>query len=72
MFPETKKGGLPGKPGGGKKAKSDKMSFIADTAAKTGKSKRTVERAVEVDHRPTPTETTRNHRHPQAAGVDAE
>jgi len=45
VHPETKKGGASGKKGGGKKAKSDKMaSFAEDTASKTGKSKRSVQR----------------------------
>lgn len=47
--PETKKGGAPGKSGGGKKAKSDNLSsFAEDTAQKTGKSRRSVERDVEL------------------------
>jgi len=49
LHPETKKGAQGGgKNGKGtrKRTESDKMSFSEDTAAKTGKSKRTVERAV--------------------------
>jgi ParB family chromosome partitioning protein len=47
LHPETKQGGAPGKAGGGKKAKNDKLSsFATDTAAKTGQNKRTVERGV--------------------------
>jgi ParB family chromosome partitioning protein len=47
LHPETKVGGAPGKAGGGKVAKNDKMaSFVEDTAAKTGFSKRTIERGV--------------------------
>jgi ParB family chromosome partitioning protein len=47
IHPETKRGGAPGKPGGGKKAKDDNMSsFAADTAAKTGSTSRTVQRDV--------------------------
>lgn len=49
LHPETKHGGAPGKAGGGKQAKGDKVSsFADDTAAKTGKSSRTVKRAVAV------------------------
>ncbi len=51
LHPETKKGAQGGgKNGKGtrKRTESDKMSFSEDTAAKTGKSKRTVERAVKV------------------------
>jgi len=48
MFPETKKGvagAHASNKAQGQKNASDKMSFASDTAAKTGKSKRTVERA---------------------------
>jgi len=52
LHPETRKGVAGGKASGesrkGSKRTSDKMSFVQDTAAKTGKSKRTVERAVKV------------------------
>jgi N6-adenosine-specific RNA methylase IME4 len=41
--PRTKHGGAPGKAGGGKKTKDAKIaSFVDDTAAKTGKARRTV------------------------------
>ena len=44
MYPETKHGGAPGEAGGGK-AKGDKLaSFAADTAAKTGKPERSIQR----------------------------
>jgi hypothetical protein len=44
LHPETKHGGASGKSGGGKKPKDDKLSsFAADTAAKTGTSRRTTE-----------------------------
>lgn len=47
LYPETKQGGNPGKSGGGKKAKNDKLSsFAEDTARKTGVNRRTVERSV--------------------------
>jgi hypothetical protein len=37
LYPETKRGGLPGAPGGGKQAKSEIISsFAEDTADKTG------------------------------------
>ena len=45
VHPETKKGGAPGKAGGGKKAKTAKLAtFARDTATKTGLSQRSVER----------------------------
>jgi hypothetical protein len=41
VHPETKKGGAPGKAGGGKKAKTAKLATLArDTATKTGLSRR--------------------------------
>jgi hypothetical protein len=47
LHPETKHGGAPGKAGGGKKAKDAKLvSFVKDTAKKTGKAKRTIARDV--------------------------
>jgi hypothetical protein len=47
LHPETKHGGVPGKAGGGKKAKDAKLaSFVKDTAKKTGKAKRTIARDV--------------------------
>lgn len=52
--PETRQGGAPGLPGGGK-AKTDKMSaFATDTAAKLGKDERTVRRSVRIGERLTP------------------
>lgn len=52
--PETRHGGAPGRAGGGK-AKVDKMSsFAADTAARTGKTERTIERSVRIGERLTP------------------
>jgi ParB-like chromosome segregation protein Spo0J len=45
VHPETKKGGAPGKAGGGKKAKTAKLAtFARDTATKTKVSRRSVER----------------------------
>jgi ParB-like chromosome segregation protein Spo0J len=45
IHPETKKGGVPGKAGGGKKAKTAKLAtFARDTATKTRVSRRSVER----------------------------
>jgi ParB family chromosome partitioning protein len=45
--PETRQGGAPGKAGGGKLAKTDKLSsFAQDTAVKTGCNERTIRRAV--------------------------
>jgi ParB family chromosome partitioning protein len=45
VYPETKKGGAPGKAGGGKKAKTAKLAtFARDTATKTRASRRSVER----------------------------
>ncbi len=46
LHPETKKGAQGGR--GGKKNESDNLSFSKDTAAKTGKSERTVQRQVAV------------------------
>jgi len=48
LHPETKRGGAPGagKGKGSAARKSGKMSFIQDTAEKTGKAKRSVERDV--------------------------
>ena len=49
IYPETKRGGLPGKAGGGKKAKSEIISsFAKDTASKTGRSERTVQQEVQI------------------------
>lgn len=49
LYPETKVGGAPGKAGGGKVAKNDKMSsFAQDAAEKTGQSRRTIERDVAI------------------------
>jgi ParB family transcriptional regulator, chromosome partitioning protein len=45
VHPETRKGGAPGRAGGGKKAKTAKLAtFARDTATKTGVSRRSVER----------------------------
>jgi ParB-like chromosome segregation protein Spo0J len=45
VYPETKKGGAPGKAGGGKKAKTAKLAtFARDTATKIRASRRSVER----------------------------
>jgi hypothetical protein len=45
VYPATKKGGAPGKAGGGKKAKTAKLAtFARDTATKTRVSRRSVER----------------------------
>ena len=45
VYPETKKGGAPGRAGGGKKAKTAKLAtFARDTATKTRVSRRSVER----------------------------
>src|SRR5271170_3937078 len=45
VHPETKKGGAPGRAGGGKKAKTAKLAtFARDTATKTRVSRRSVER----------------------------
>ena len=47
LYPSTANGGLPGKAGGGKVAKTDKLpSFVDDAAAKTGKDPRTIRRRV--------------------------
>jgi ParB-like chromosome segregation protein Spo0J len=47
VHPATKQGGAPGKAGGGKKAKPAKSAtFADDTAKKTGKSRRKIERDV--------------------------
>jgi len=41
LYPGTKRGGLPGAPGGGKQAKSEIISsFAEDTADKTGQPSR--------------------------------
>ena len=48
MYPESKHGGLPGLPGGGKAPKSDIMSsFATDTANKAGLSSRTIQQEVQ-------------------------
>ena len=45
VYPETKKGGAPGRAGGGRKAKTAKLAtFARDTATKTRVSRRSVER----------------------------
>jgi hypothetical protein len=49
--PETKRGGTPGKAGGGKKKREERQnvdlgSYADDAAKKTGKTRKTVERAV--------------------------
>ena len=51
--PETRHGGAPGKPGGGKQAKvADSAtfapSFVTDAAAKTGRAERTVREDVQI------------------------
>jgi N6-adenosine-specific RNA methylase IME4 len=47
--PETKHGGAPGRPGGGKEAKEDKVSsFAEDTSRKAGVAPRTVRRDVKI------------------------
>lgn len=44
IYPETKHGGLPGLPGGGKAPKNEIVSsFAEDTANKTGFSSRTIQ-----------------------------
>lgn len=49
LYPETKRGGLPGAPGGGKQAKSEIISsFAEDTADKTGQSRRTIEQEIKI------------------------
>jgi len=49
IHPEAKHGGAPGKAGGGKCAKVDKLSsFAVDTAAQTGQSPRSVRRGVAI------------------------
>ncbi len=49
MHPETKKGGAPGKAGGGKKAKTENVSdFATDAARKTGQTDRNVRNKVAV------------------------
>jgi hypothetical protein len=54
MCPETRQGGLPGAPGGGKAKTANLAGFGTDTAAKTGISERTIRRdirrASEIDH----------------------
>jgi N6-adenosine-specific RNA methylase IME4 len=57
LHPETRHGGAPGKPGGGKvaRAKDDTVSsFASDTAAKTGLSPRSVQRDVQIAMRIAP------------------
>lgn len=50
--PETRRGGLPGKPGGGKVAKSESIaSFASDAASKTGSSGRTIQQEVQIAER---------------------
>ncbi|MGY4355524.1 hypothetical protein ACVWZR_004570 [Bradyrhizobium sp. i1.3.1] len=46
VHPETKQGGAPGKAGGGKTKTAKMAGFAADTAAKSGKPLRTVERDI--------------------------
>jgi len=49
LFPETKVGGLPGAPGGGKQAKTaDSATFAEDTANKTGQSRRVIEENIQI------------------------
>ena len=49
MYPETKHGGLPGLPGGGKAPKNEMISsFAIDTANKTGYSPRTIQQEVQI------------------------
>jgi DNA modification methylase/ParB-like chromosome segregation protein Spo0J len=55
LHPEVKTGGLPGKSGGGKVAKSATVApFAQDTAAKTGTSTRTIHEDVQIANRITP------------------
>ncbi len=55
LYPETKRGGLPGAPGGGKQAKSEIISsFAEDTADKTGQSRRTIEQEIQIARDITP------------------
>jgi ParB family chromosome partitioning protein len=55
IHPETKRGGAPGKAGGGKRAKvAESATFARDTAAKTGVSPRTVREDVQIAARITP------------------
>ena len=46
LHPETKQGGLPGAPGGGKRKAAKLTSFVAETAKKTKTPERTVRRRV--------------------------
>ena len=49
LHPETKVGGLPGAPGGGKQAKTAPSAvFAEDTANKTGQSRRTIEQEIQI------------------------
>jgi ParB family chromosome partitioning protein len=51
LYPHTKHGGAPGKPGGGKEQKAKDApgaSFAKDTAAKTGLSPRTIQEDVQI------------------------
>jgi ParB family chromosome partitioning protein len=52
LYPETRRGAAGGKASGearrGEVRTNDKVSFVQDTASKTGESKRTVERAIHV------------------------
>ena len=49
LHPETKQGGLPGKPGGGKGAKTETVSsFADDVAMKTGLTPRTIRQYVQI------------------------
>ena len=49
IHPETKRGGTPGRAGGGKNAKVDRLAtFATDAATKTGRSARTVRRLVAI------------------------
>jgi hypothetical protein len=48
LHPETKRGGAPGKAGGGKAKNAESASFVSDTARKTGRSKRTIEQQVKI------------------------
>jgi hypothetical protein len=48
-FPETKLGGLPGKSGGGKKAKrAESVSFVKDTAKRSGKSETFIKEEIRI------------------------
>lgn len=46
VHPETKQGGRPGKAGGGKAKAANLAGFATDTASKTGKPLRTIERDI--------------------------